>query len=156
MLDWAGYREDKVVIDWTIVHDKASAASVAERIVKLTRMPGERTSISNGITRSIDLLNSSDSTILSAHKVIDVSGDGPNNAGVSLEQVHQEVANSGITINGLPMMDQNSDGYFADLDRYYAACVVSGVNGFLLTVTSYRDFGNAMRRKLVLEISQDQ
>ena len=47
-------------------------------------------------------------------------------------------------------------GYFPDLDKYYAACVVAGKGAFLVTVKAYKDFGSAMRRKLVLEISQNE
>jgi hypothetical protein len=156
MVDWAGYREDKVVLDWTIVKDKESAAALAAKVRDIPRMLGQRTSISNAIEVSIDLLNRSDNKIIANRKAIDVSGDGPNNDGVSMQQVHDATKNNGIMVNGLPIMDEGAEGYFPELDKYYAACVVSGKNGFLIVVKSYKDFGRAMRRKLVLEISQNE
>jgi hypothetical protein len=70
--------------------------------------------------------------------------------------VHDTTANNGIIVNGLPIMDESSDSYFPDLDKYYAACVVAGKGSFLVVVKKFKDFGAAMRRKLVLEISQNE
>jgi hypothetical protein len=53
-------------------------------------------------------------------------------------------------------MDENAEGYVPDLDQYYAACVVAGKGSFLVVVKKFKDFGAAMRRKLVLEISQNE
>ena len=156
MLDWSGYRNDKVVLDWTVVHDKASATALAGIIRTIPPVLGERTSISNAIESAISLIQGSDNKIAATRRVIDVSGDGPNNDGVSLQHVHDTTANNGIVVNGLPIMDETSDGYFPDLDKYYAACVVAGKGSFLVTVRSYKDFGAAMRRKLIFEISQNE
>jgi hypothetical protein len=156
MLDWSGYRDDRVVLEWTLVHDKASAAALAEKIRKLPTIQGQRTSISSALEHAIAMLNDSDNEIVGTRKVIDVSGDGPNNDGTSLQHIHDTTQNNGIVVNGLPIMDEKSDGYFADLDVYYGACVVAGKGAFLLPVKRFKDFGAAMKRKLVLEIAQDQ
>jgi hypothetical protein len=156
MLDWAGYREDYLALDWTIVNDTASATALSQRIRSLPDHSGQRTSISNAIEKSILLLNGSDGQIVGTRKVIDVSGDGPNNDGVSLQHVHDTTANNGIIVNGLPIMDEASDDYFPDLDKYYDACVVAGKGSFLVVVKRFKDFGQAMRRKLVLEISSNE
>ncbi len=156
MLDWTGYRDDRVMIPWTIVKDKPTASAFAERVRKLPRMPGMRTSISSALEHAFQLLDGSDNQIVATRKVVDVSGDGPNNDGISLQHVHYTTKNNGITVNGLPIMDENSDGYFPDLDNYYGACVVAGKGSFLVVVKRYKDFGPAMRRKLVLEISQNE
>jgi hypothetical protein len=156
MLDWAGHREDYLALNWTIVNDKASATALSQRIRALPDHSGQRTSISNAIEKSILLLNSSEGEIVGTRKVIDVSGDGPNNDGVSLQHVHDTTKDNGIIVNGLPIMDVASDDYFPDLDKYYDACVVAGKGSFLVVVKSFKDFGKAMRRKLVLEISSNE
>jgi hypothetical protein len=156
MLDWAGYGENKVVLDWTLVNDKASAAALSAKIRKIGRIPGRRTSISDALERAFAMIEESDGQIVAARRVVDVSGDGPNNDGYSLQELHDKIANNGITVNGLPIMDENADGYFADLDKYYGACVVSGKGSFLIVVKHFNDFAPAMRRKLVVEISQDE
>ena len=154
MVDWGS--EQHVVLDWTIVEDKASAAVLSEKIREIPRTPGERTSISGALERSFLMLNTSDGRIVAEKKVVDVSGDGPNNDGQSQQQFHDKTKDNGIIVNGLPIMDATSEGYYEDLDQYYGACVVAGKGAFLVVVKSYRDFGTAMRRKLVLEISQNE
>jgi hypothetical protein len=156
MIDWAGYREDYLQLDWTIVKDKASAAALSQRIRALPYHSGQRTSISNGLQKSFLLLNNSDGAIVGTKKVVDVSGDGPNNDGISLQHVHDTTANNGIIVNGLPIMDERDDDYFPDLDKYYDACVIAGKGSFLVVVKSFKDFGKAMRRKLVVEISSNE
>jgi hypothetical protein len=156
MLDWSSPNYDRVVLDWTFVEDEASATALAEKVRTIPRTPGTRTSISGALERATLMLNESDGKIVATRKVIDVSGDGPNNDGVSLQHIHDTTANNGITVNGLPIMDENAEGYVPDLDQYYAACVVAGKGSFLVVVKKFKDFGAAMRRKLVLEISQNE
>src|SRR6185312_2825529 len=156
MLDWSSPQNDRVVLDWTVVSDAASARALAERIRKLPRTPGQRTSISGALERATLMLDESDNRIAAERKVIDVSGDGPNNDGISLQHIHDTTADNGIVVNGLPIMDPNSPGYYPDLDQYYAACVVAGKGAFLTVVRRYKDFGLAMRHKLVLEVSWDE
>jgi hypothetical protein len=156
MLDWSTPNYDRVVLDWTFVNDKASAAALAEKIRKIPRTPGTRTSISGALERSFLMLDGSDNQIVATRKVVDVSGDGPNNDGISLQHIHDTTANNAIVVNGLPIMDENAEGYFPDLDKYYAACVVAGKGAVVVVVKRYKDFGAAMRHKLVLEVSQDE
>ena len=45
---------------------------------------------------------------------------------------------------------------FPNLDKYYAACVAGGRGSFVVVVRTFKDFGAAMRHKLILEISQNE
>ncbi len=156
MIDWSSPQFDRVVLDWTIVKDKASASALAEKIRSIPRAPGRRTSISSALELGSLLLESSDNDIVATRKVIDVSGDGPNNDGNSLQEAHDKTIASGVVVNGLPIMDENANGYFPNLDKYYAGCVVGGKGAFVVVVRSFKDFGAAMRHKLILEISQNE
>jgi hypothetical protein len=64
--------------------------------------------------------------ILATRRVIDVSGDGPNNDGNPMREAHDKTIAQGIVVNGLPIMDDNANGYYPNLDKYYAACVAGG------------------------------
>ncbi|HMI95732.1 MAG TPA: DUF1194 domain-containing protein [Micropepsaceae bacterium] len=156
MIDWSSPQFDRVVLDWTIVKDKASAAALSEKIRNIPRAPGRRTSISSALELGSLLLEASDNDIVATRKVIDVSGDGPNNDGNSLQETHDKTIASGVVVNGLPIMDENANGYFPNLDKYYAGCVVGGKGAFVVVVRSFKDFGAAMRHKLILEISQNE
>jgi len=156
MIDFSSPGFGKTVIDWRIVHDRASASEFAQAILKIPRTPGNRTSISNALELGAQLIQTSEKEIVATRSVIDLAGDGPNNDGKSLLAIHQRVIAQGIVVNGLPIMDESANGYFSNLDKYYQACVAGGRGAFVIVVRSFRDFGVAMRRKLILEISQDE
>jgi hypothetical protein len=156
MLDFSSPGFGKTVIDWRIIRDRPSAAAFARTVLALPRTPGDRTSISNALELGAALIRSSDKNIFATRKVIDVMGDGANNIGKPMEQTRNLVTKQGVVVNGLPVMDESANGYFPNLDRYYQACVAGGGGAFIVVVRSYRDFASAMRRKLVLEISQNE
>ena len=156
MLDWSSPEFNRVVLDWTIIDGKNSAAAFAELVRNAPRTPGRRTSISGAIEMGALMLEASEKNIVATRRVIDVSGDGPNNDGRPLSDAHKEVLAQKIIINGLPVMDENANGYYPNLDKYFAGCVVGGTGAFVVVVRSFKDFGAAMRRKLILEISQDE
>ena len=156
MLDWSSPEFNRVVLDWTIIDGKNSAAEFANQIRTAPRTPGRRTSISGAIEMGALMLEASEKNIIATRRVIDVSGDGPNNDGRPLGDAHKEVMMQKIIINGLPIMDENANGYYPNLDKYFAGCVVGGTGAFVVVVRSFKDFGAAMRRKLILEISSDE
>lgn len=156
MLDFSSPGFGKTVIGWRTIQDRASAAALARTIIALPRPPGDRTSISNALELGAALIRSSDKDIIATRKVIDVAGDGANNIGKAEERTRDLVTKQGIVVNGLPVMDESANGYFPNLDRYYQACVAGGRGAFVIVVHSYRDFASAMRRKLILEISQNE
>ena len=156
MIDFSSQPYNKIVADWHIIHDRQTAVQFSDLVRKLPRSVGHRTSISSAFQLGTLMLESSDKDITAGRKVIDVSGDGPNNWGDHLQPVHDRTVANGIVINGLPVMDEQANGYFPDLDKYYAACVAGGRGAFVVVVRSYRDYAAGMRRKLVLEISQNE
>jgi hypothetical protein len=156
MLDFSSPGFGKTVIGWRIVQDRATAASFASAILAVPRTPGNRTSISNALELGAQLIEASEKEIVATRKVIDVACDGPNNDGKPVQEIHKRLTARGIVVNGLPIMDENANGYFPGLDRYYQACVAGGRGAFVIVVRSFRDFGAAMRRKLILEISADE
>lgn len=87
-------------------------------------------------------------------QVIDISGDGPNNVGQTVDVVRDKAVEAGIIINGLAIMLRPSGGPVM-LDEYYADCVIGGSGSFVLPVHQIEDFATAVRRKLVLEVSGD-
>ena len=156
MLDFSSPQFDKVILDWTVIKDKASAIAFSEAIRNAPRSPGRRTSVSSALELSSLLLESSEKDIVATRRVIDVTGDGPNNDGNPMTEAHDKTIGQGIVVNGLPVMDEMANGYFPELDKYYAGCVTGGRGAFVVVVHSYKDYSAAMRHKLILEISQNE
>jgi hypothetical protein len=69
--------------------------------------------------------------------------------------VRDELVAQGVVINGLPIMLKLATGFFdlADLDRYYADCVIGGTGAFMIPIKEKSEFQTATRRKLLLEIA---
>jgi len=156
LIQFSSQQFNRMMIDWTVIKDKQSALAFATAVHNLPRNPGRRTSISSALELGSLLLESSEKDMTASRRVIDVTGDGPNNFGNPMTEAHDKAVAQGIIINGLPVMDDMANGYFQDLDKYYAGCVTGGRGAFVVVVKSYRDYAAAMRRKLILEISGNE
>src|SRR5579872_6310349 len=72
---------NRLVIDWTVIKDRQSALAFAAAIRNAPRSPGRRTSISSAVELGSLLLEASEKDITSTRRVLDITGDGPNNWG---------------------------------------------------------------------------
>lgn len=153
-IDFSNANASRVVVDWQVVHDKASAEAFADAIAIARKTDGVQTSIASGIEMAARMIEDNDYEGMK--KVIDVSGDGPNNEGRRVDHVRDEIVASGVIINGLPIVteaDKFDVYYLPDLDKYYAGCVIGGPGAFIQIANGFADLARALRRKLVLEIS---
>jgi hypothetical protein len=169
MVEWSGAEDQAIVVDWTLVHDEASATAIAEAILKPPRSPGRRTSISGGIDYAMMLFGRS--PFKATRRVIDVSGDGVNNSGRPAAEARDDAVKAGVTINGLAILNDRpnpfrgyggmggagSYGYNAEstapLDEYFSDKVIGGLGAFLITAKDFNDFERAVVAKLVREIA---
>lgn len=153
-MEWAGPPSQTVIIPWTLIDGPEAARAFADRLEATPISRARLTSISAALQFSKDLL--AGSRVKGIRRVIDVSGDGPNNAGAPVTPIRDELVADGIVINGLPITLKTSVPSFfdlADLDRYYAECVIGGTGSFMVPVKDMAEFKTAIRRKLLLEIS---
>lgn len=152
-MEWAGPPTQQVVVPWTVIDGPQAAQALADRLESIPISRARMTSISSALDFSGGLFDTSG--VKGIRRVIDVSGDGPNNAGRPVTPARDELVAKGIVINGLPIMLKLPSGYFdiPDLDRYYADCVIGGTGAFMIPIKERREFQIATRRKLLLEIS---
>lgn len=152
-VEWGGSGYQVTTIPWRTVEDDASAREFAAALAEapIARIRG--TSISGALRYSSGLFDGNGYE--GFRRVIDISGDGPNNMGVPVVPVRDEVLQMGIVINGLPVMLRPSGGYLGinNLDVYYEDCVVGGPGSFVVSVNDPAQFPETIRRKLVLEIA---
>jgi hypothetical protein len=153
-VEWAGIHTQRVIVPWTIIAGKADADAFSIKLTSEVPRSARRTSISSGILFATDLF--AESGLSPVKRVIDVSGDGPNNEGGPVTEARDRAVAQGIVINGLPLM--TNDGYISaydlgDLDKYYASCVIGGPGSFMVPVNDWKQFPAAVRRKLVQELA---
>ena len=157
-VEFASSFEVRTVLDWTVIQDKASAQAFVDRLSAAPRSFWGRTAISAGIDQAVQLL--AESGVNATRHVIDVCGDGTNNAGREAADARDDAVKAGITINGLAIINDHPVSWtFAHvqppggLPNYYRENVTGGPGSFVLEVHDFASFGEAMTRKLVDEIA---
>ena len=153
-VEWAGESFQRTVVPWTLIDGPSTALPFADKLAAAPIEQTYRTSISGALTYASGLF---DNNGYQGRTVIDVSGDGANNQGISVEIARDAAVRRGITINGLPLLLKpgSFDGDFemVNLDDYYQDCVIGGTGAFIVPVRSTSEFIPAIRRKLVMEIA---
>jgi len=155
--EWAGQSDQKIIMPWRLIDGPEAADAVAAEIARAPYRRASRTSISSALHFAKPLFDNSGYRGL--RRVIDVSGDGANNAGPLVEPARDGVLAAGITINGLPiMLKRPTPGSMdiEDLDIYYEDCVIGGAGAFVVPIREREKFVEATRTKLVLEIAGRQ
>jgi hypothetical protein len=153
-VEWAGPSSQRVIVDWTLVRTRDDAEAFAAKLTRTFPDAQPRTSISSIIDHSIPRFETNG--FAGERMVIDISGDGPNNGGRPVLAARSDAAARGITINGLPLMTREGQWTrfdLEDLDEYYRQCVIAGPTAFVIPVLRWEDFPDAVRRKLILELS---
>jgi Protein of unknown function (DUF1194) len=145
VMQWSGRREQLVAVDWTKVTDAAAAAALAAKIQAMDRILIGETAIADALRFATEHLQYGG--FRGARRVIDVSGDGPTNAGGEPDPIRDAAVRAGITINGLAILNESPT-----LDLYYADHVIAGPDAFIMTAHDYEDFARAIRLKLLKEI----
>jgi len=147
LVQWGGPQSQATSVDWSHVFDVESAGRFADRIAGARRLfLIEKTAIAPllGFAMRQFYGNGFDGR----RRVIDVSGDGPSNDGSHPGIMRDRVVADGITVNGLAILNEH-----ADVDRHYRDHVIGGPGAFVMRAADYRDFADAIRRKLIREIA---
>ena len=153
-VEWAGEERQATIVGWRLVDGKESARSLSNEIDAAPFTRGRFTSISAAIRYALPLFegNGFDGT----RRVIDISGDSANNTGGLVTEARDLAVARGVTINGLPIVNQRENRFgrqLENLDLYYRDCVIGGPGAFLVVANDFPSFARAVRRKMVQEIA---
>jgi len=153
-VEWSSEDIQRLVVDWTFVDSAEAARSVAERLASAPRETFAWTSLSGAIDYSVSLLDRL--PFAAERRVIDISGDGPNNHGRPSGDARDAAVKLGITINGLAIK-RPRPAYFVPpepaIDTYYEKHVIGGPNHFLVVAIEPQAFARAILQKLLREIA---
>jgi len=155
--EWAGQFDQKIIMPWRLIDGPEAADAVAAEIARAPYRRASRTSIAGALRFAKPLFD--ESGYKGLRRVIDVSGDGTNNAGPLIVPTRDDVLAAGITINGLPIMLKRPNVGSMDIDNldvYYEDCVIGGPGAFVIPIRQREKFIEATRTKLVLEIAGRQ
>ncbi|MDP2411116.1 MAG: DUF1194 domain-containing protein [Pseudolabrys sp.] len=157
-IEWSGYGNHQVVIDWTLIDGPKTAQSFGDRLLELPRTYADRTSISGGIDFAVTQFARAPFT--SERRTIDVSADGTNNSGRDVTKARDDANNQDITINALAILSDTPLPWNPEhthppggLANYFRENVIGGPGAFVVEAKDFNSFGQAIIKKMVAEIA---
>lgn len=148
VIHWSGTGRQAVVIDWQRMLDRARIAAFAARV---RAQPRAFTASDTAVGEAISFAAARFATVPDcARKIIDISGDGPENAGFTVGRARSEAERAGIQINAIAIEDM---GQSAPISAFYRKWAITK-GGFVITARGLLDYPRAMREKLLRELSR--
>ena len=137
--EWSGVVWQDLIIDWTVIGSLEAAQRFSEKILLAPRSYPERTSISAAIHFASEQF--ARAPWVSHRRVIDISGDGDNNAGRGVTTARDEAVAKGITINGLAILSNDLRDHHINprggLEQYYRRNVIGGPGAFVVVSVGF-------------------
>jgi hypothetical protein len=153
-VEWGSPGAPRVVVDWTIIADKASAESFAATLLAAPRSAQSYNAIGDAIALATHMIETCPCKPM--RSVVDISGDNRDLRSLIPAPLAREVAiKAGITINALAILQDDRRGSSGKplLVENYEQEIAGGLGAFVHVAQDRRDFARAIRRKMALEIS---
>jgi len=146
IMQWSGTGMQAMAIPWRRIASPADMERLADEVGAMPRaFVGANTAIGEALRAGVaEVRGQADC----ARLIIDVSGDGPDNAGTGIDAARRLAERSGVTVNGLAI-----DGIGAAITAYYDRRLVTS-DGFVETARGFTDFARAIRAKIRREITR--
>lgn len=154
-VEWSSVGRLQTVLPWTRVCGRDDAMAAARLIAEhgdtgRGQTLRGRTSLSYAISVGSLMLDNFPGKAVS--KIIDISGNGTNNDGISVARARSRALGRGHVINAIALSRKGA-GISDDLRGYFRDNVIGGAGSFVMTADAPADYARALRRKLILEIS---
>lgn len=151
--EWNGRTNQKMLFNWSQLNTEADIFALAQALATHERNSVKSpTALGSALGFAHRLFPRL--PIPCIRQVIDVSGDGLNNEGITPDKVYALWDFSGITVNGLAIKgtDPLHDNIHQDIESYYRQKVLRGNASFLVIAENFESFEEAMKKKLLKEI----
>ena len=146
VMQWSGTGMQEMTVPWRRIGSPAEMEALATEVEGMRRaFVGANTAIGEAVRRGVSELSRQSDC---ARLILDVSGDGPDNAGTRIDAARWQAGRAGVTVNGLAI-----DGIGAATTTYYARRLVTP-DGFVETARGFADFPRAIRVKIRREVSR--
>ena len=146
--EWSGQHNQRIILDWTLITNSGDMYAAASRIESFVRyQTGFPTSLGRALSFGGDMLAAAPTC---ARQTLDLSGDGRNNDSYPPEVAYEDEIFDGVTVNALAV---GGGEPLDSLVRYFGETVIRGQGAFVEVASNHEDFQEAMRRKLVREVT---
>jgi len=154
-VEWADSRFQRAAADWTVIGSEEDALGFAAAVAAAPLERGHYTAIGSAIADSVRRIETNQ---YDGHRrLIDISGDGPQNQGMDLNEARAMADDARIIVNGLPVITDQPGRWVrpveVNLDDYFEENVVTGPGAFVLAARTADEFRTAILRKMTLEIA---
>jgi hypothetical protein len=150
---WGSEIMPKPQSGWVLVADGQDAEHFARIVESMPRQVTGDTGLGSGLMASLAKLDALE--VCSIRRVVNLSGDGAETRALrgghraALPVEARDLADARqVEINALAISNQEPK-----LAEYYSENVITGPDAFVMVATDYRAFAEAMRQKLIREIS---
>ena len=154
-VEWADAGFQRPAAPWTMIASEADAMAFAAVVAAAPLERGHYTAIGSAIADGVERIESNN--FQGIRRLIDISGDGPQNHGMDLAEARAMARAAGITVNGLPIITERPGHWTRpaeiNLDEYFDRNVLTGPGAFVLAVREPEDIQMAILRKMTLEIA---
>jgi hypothetical protein len=149
LVNWS--HKPEVAIPWTIIASREDAENFAAHVRAAPRTADDFTCMAAMMELVADKILPL-APLQADRMVLDVSGDGRDNCNprTAVDTLRDSLVAFDVTVNGLPILE---GAEASTIEQWYREHVIGGPASFVLPANGYEDFGRAIRRKFILEIS---
>ena len=146
VVQWSGTNEQALVLPWQRMLSDPDVQRFATRAAAIPRaFSGSDTAVGQGLRFATAQFAAVPDC---RRKVIDVSGDGQENAGFTDAKARAEAIRAGLTINAIAIEEP---GPAFPITNYYRRRIITP-GGFVMTARGLQDYAETLRRKLLREL----
>ena len=145
VIQWSGMGQQEVSLPWTRM---AAPADVLAFATEARRMPrafiGSNTAVGDVVRFALGRFGP---VADCQRRVIDISGDGTDNAGSDPPGARRAAELAGVQINALAI-----EGIGIAITNFFRGHVITR-DGFVMTATNHLDYAETLREKILREVS---
>lgn len=148
VVQWSGPEQQALVLPWQRMLTPGAVAAFAERAGAMPRaFKGSDTAVGEGLRFAMAQFAAVPDC---RRRVIDISGDGQENAGFTDARARSEAVAAGVMVNAIAIEEP---GPAAPVTSYYRNWILTP-GGFVMTARGLRDYAQTLRLKLLRELGR--
>jgi Ca-activated chloride channel homolog len=148
VIQWSGIDQQTVVLPWQRMLTPEAVTRFARNAAALRRaFYGSDTAVGQGLRLATAQFAAVPDCV---RRVIDISGDGQENAGFTDSTARAEAMDLGVNINAIAIEEP---GPASPITSYYRRWVITP-GGFVVTARGLQDYAETLRLKLLRELTQ--
>ena len=146
VVQWSGIGSQEVTFPWIRIRSDADVLALSERA---RNMPRAFIMSDTAVGDIIEFAAAQFGEVQDCtRRVIDISGDGTDNAGTNPDTARARAQRAGIQINGLAI-----EGIGLSITNFYRRHVITQ-DGFVMTARTHATYAETLKRKIKREVSQ--